>query len=100
MMFNDDLNWQEEQPEEALVDTLGMTPRQANMLQIEAIAKAHRFTLEDILGPRKFKPLVAVRRKCIVVLRQKGHTTTEIGRIMNRDHTTIVHALQKSRAAQ
>jgi chromosomal replication initiator protein len=100
MMFNDDLNWEEEKPEEVLVDTLGMTPRQANMLQIEAIAKAHRFTLEDILGPRKFKPLVAVRRKCIVVLRQKGHTTTEIGRIMNRDHTTIVHALQKSRAEQ
>lgn len=98
-MFNDELNWEEEKPEDvALVDTLGMTPRQANMLQIEAIAKAHRFTLEDILGPRKFKPLVAVRRKCIVVLRQKGHTTTEIGRIMNRDHTTIVHALQKSMA--
>jgi chromosomal replication initiation ATPase DnaA len=97
-MFDDDFSWQEEKPEEVLIDTLGMTPRQANMLQIEAIAKAHRFTLEDILGPRKFKPLVAVRRKCIVVLRQKGHTTTEIGRIMNRDHTTIVHALQKSKA--
>ena len=75
-----------------------MTPRQKNLDEIEAIAKAHCFTLEDILGPRKFKHLVAVRRKCIVVLRQKGHTTTEIGRIMNRDHTTIVHALQKSRA--
>jgi chromosomal replication initiation ATPase DnaA len=98
MMFNDDLSWQEEKPEEVLVDSRGMTPRQANMLEIEAIAKAHCFTLEDILGPRKFKPLVAVRRKCAVMLREKGHTTTEIGRIMQRDHSTICHSLQKSRA--
>lgn len=97
-MFDDDFMPEEKVEEVALIDTLGMTPRQANMLQIEAIAKAHCFTLDDILGPRKFKPLVAVRRKCIVVLREKGHTTTEIGRIMNRDHTTVVHALQKSRA--
>ena len=97
-MFDDDFMPEEKAEEVLLIDSLGMTPRQANMLQIEAIAKAHCFTLEDILGPRKFRPLVAVRRKCIVVLRQKGHTTTEIGRIMNRDHTTIVHALQKSRA--
>jgi chromosomal replication initiation ATPase DnaA len=96
MMFDDDLSWQEE--EAVLVDSLGMTPRQANLLQVEAIAKAHCFTLEDILGPRKFKPLVAVRRKCAVMLREKGHTMTEIGRILRRDHTTIVHALQKSKA--
>ena len=75
-----------------------MTPREQNLADIEVIAKAHCFTLEDILGPRKFKPLVAVRRKCAVMLREKGHTMTEIGRILRRDHTTIVHALQKSKA--
>jgi chromosomal replication initiation ATPase DnaA len=75
-----------------------MTPRQSNMLQIEAIAKAHCFTLEDILGKRKFKHLVEVRRKCIVMLREKGYSTTEIGRIMQRDHSTICHALQMSKA--
>jgi len=95
-MFNDESMMEEE--EAVLVDSLGMTPRQANLLQVEAIAKAHCFTLEDILGPRKFKPLVAVRRKCAVMLREKGHTMTEIGRILRRDHTTIVHAQQKSKA--
>ena len=94
-MFDDDFMWDEEEEEKVvLVDSLGMTPRQANLLQIEAIAKAHRFTLEDILGPRKFKPLVEVRRKCAVMLREKGLTTTEIGRILRRDHSTISHALQ------
>lgn len=75
-----------------------MTPRQKNLDDIEAIAKEHCFTLEDILGPRKFKPLVTVRRKCVVMLREKGYSTTEIGRIMNRDHSTICTSLQKSRA--
>lgn len=75
-----------------------MTPRQKNLDDIEAIAKEHRFTLEDILGKRKFKPLVTVRRKCVVMLREKGYSTTEIGRIMNRDHSTICTSLQKSRA--
>jgi chromosomal replication initiation ATPase DnaA len=93
-LFNDDFMPEEKAEEVVLVDSLGMTPRQSNMLQIEAIAKAHCFTLEDILGPRKFKYLVAVRRKCIVMLRQKGYSTTEIGRIMRRDHSTIVHALK------
>ena len=98
-MFDYDFMPEEKTEEVVLVDSLGMTPRQVNMLQIEAIAKAHCFTLEDILGPRKFKPLVAVRRKCIVVLREKGYSTTEIGRIMGgRDHSTIVHALKMSRA--
>jgi chromosomal replication initiation ATPase DnaA len=98
MMFENDFDWEDKEEAAVLVDSRGMTPRQANLLEIEAIAKAHCFTLEDILGPRKFKPLVAVRRKCIVMLREKGHTTTGIGRIMNRDHTTIVHSLQKSKA--
>jgi chromosomal replication initiation ATPase DnaA len=32
-------------------------------------------------------------------MRGKGYSTTEIGRIMNRDHSTIVHSLQKMAAA-
>jgi len=75
-----------------------MTPREKNLADIEAIALKHCFTVEDILGKRRFKPLVKVRRKCIAMLREKGHSTTEIGRIMRRDHTTIVTSLQKIRA--
>lgn len=75
-----------------------MTPRQKNLDEIEAIAKEHRFTLEDILGKSRFGPLVKVRRKCVVMLRENGYSTTEIGRIMQRDHSTIVTSLQKSKA--
>lgn len=75
-----------------------MTPREKNLAEIDAIAELYGYTLEDILGKSKLKELVAVRRKCVVWLRGKGYSTTEIGRIMNRDHSTIVHSLQKSRA--
>lgn len=70
-----------------------MTPRARNLAEIEAIAELYDFTLLDILGKSKTKMLVAVRRKCVVMLRDKGYSTTEIGRIMQRDHSTIVHAL-------
>jgi len=76
-----------------------MTPREKNLAEIDAIAELYGYTLEDILGKSKLKELVAVRRKCIVWLRGKGYSTTEIGRIMQRDHSTIVHALQKVAAA-
>jgi chromosomal replication initiation ATPase DnaA len=76
-----------------------MTPREKNLAEIDAIAELYGYTAEDVLGKSKLKALVAVRRKCIVWLRGKGYSTTEIGRIMHRDHSTIVHSLQKVAAA-
>jgi chromosomal replication initiator protein len=99
-MFDADFSWKAEEEKEVLVDSRGMTPRQANMMDIAAIASLYDYTVEDVLGKSKLKALVAVRRKCVVMLRDKGYSTTEIGRIMNRDHSTICHALQKSKAEQ
>ena len=36
-----------------------------------------------------------VRRLCVLMLRRKNYSTTEIGRVLGRDHSTIVHALNK-----
>lgn len=72
-----------------------MTPREKNHLLIDAIAQEHGYTVDDIIGKLRFKRVVAVRRLCILALREKGYSTTEIGRIMNRDHNTIYHALNK-----
>jgi len=94
-MFDDDFSWKEAEEKEVLVDSRGMTPRQANMMEIAAIASLYDYTVEDVLGKSKLKALVAVRRRCVVMLRDKGYSTTEIGRIMNRDHSTICHALKK-----
>jgi len=77
-----------------------MTPRERNLAEIDAIAELHGYTVEDILGKSKVRPLVEVRRKCVVRLRKKGYSTTEIGRIMQRDHSTILHSLQKMAAME
>lgn len=72
-----------------------MTPREKNLKDIEHLAEGYGYTVEDMLGKSRFKRVVAVRRLCVLMLREKGYSTTEIGRIMNRDHSTIVHALNK-----
>ena len=90
-MFEDNFIWEEK--EIVLVDSRGMTPRQSNMMEMEAIAKVYGYTAEEVVGKNRQKKLVEVRRKCVVMLREKGYSTTEIGRIMNRDHSTIVHSL-------
>lgn len=73
-----------------------MTPREKNLLDIDNIAQNYGYDVGDILGKSKFRKLVEVRQKCVLMLRGKGYSTTEIGRIMHRDHSTIVHSLQKS----
>jgi chromosomal replication initiation ATPase DnaA len=72
-----------------------MTPREKNHAAIDVIAREHGYTVEDILGPSRLKHLVGVRRLCILMFREQGYSTNEIGRIMNRCHTTICHALSK-----
>jgi chromosomal replication initiation ATPase DnaA len=72
-----------------------MTPREKNLTIIDYIASGTEFTRDDILGRRKFPDLVAVRRNCVMAFRNMGYSTLQIGRIMNRDHSTIVHAIQQ-----
>jgi len=71
-----------------------MTPKEKNLADINEIAYKYGYTAEDILGKSRYKRLVMVRRECVGMLRAKGYSTTEIGRIMNRDHSTIVVSLQ------
>ncbi len=71
-----------------------MTPREKNLADIREIAESYGYTAEDILGKSRYKRLVMVRRQCVGMLRAKGYSTTEIGRILNRDHSTIVVSLQ------
>jgi chromosomal replication initiation ATPase DnaA len=71
-----------------------MTPKEKNLADIGEIAYKYGYTAEDILGKSRYKRLVMVRRECVGMLRAKGYSTTEIGRIMDRNHSTIVHSLQ------
>lgn len=72
-----------------------LTPREKNLADIGRIASRHGFTADDILGPSRTAKLVRARQDCVTMFRDRGHSTTEIGRIINRDHSTIVHTLQR-----
>jgi hypothetical protein len=78
-----------------LPDTIPPTPREQNMDDIDVIARRRKLHRDDILGPSRYKQVVDARHECIALFRSRGLSTPAIGRIMQRDHTSIVHALQQ-----
>lgn len=70
---------------------------------VVAFAKIKQVGLKELRGPSRRRPLVFYRQECMAMLRKKtGLSTTDIGRIFNRDHTTVLHSLQavKRRSTQ
>jgi chromosomal replication initiator protein len=65
------------------------------MDDIDVIARRRKLHREDILGPSRYKKIVDARHECIALFRSRGLSTPAIGRIMQRDHSSIVHALQR-----
>jgi len=61
------------------------------LAEVEAVAKAHCATVDEILGPRRFKSIVSARRATAMMLREKGLSYPQIGTLLGgRDHTTIM----------
>lgn len=53
-------------------------------------------SVEDMLGPRKFKELVKARRIASVALRIIGYSYPEIASLMDRDHTSIMNLVNRA----
>jgi len=67
-------------------------------LVVDMIAAEHHMTAALILGRSRWAPVVAARHEAMAACHAEfGYPTTLIGRFFNRDHSTIVHALQKMR---
>lgn len=64
---------------------------------IAGVAAAFGFTHADIVGPRTLMPLVRARWAAITAVHEARPdlSLNRLGRIFNRDHTTIRHALVK-----
>lgn len=60
---------------------------------IEALNK-HDASIEEVRGARRHKPLVDIRQKIAIELREKGYSYPAIGDIMHRDHTSIIHLVK------
>jgi ATPase involved in DNA replication initiation len=64
---------------------------------VDRIARLHDVAPEDITGPSRAPALCEARRCVMRELRDKGWSTTRIGQLLNRDHSTIVHAMRRAR---
>ena len=66
-------------------------------LVIETAAELFGFTVDDIKGPSRGRPLVQARQVAMYVLRQlSDHSYPAIARAFGgRDHTTVIHAVNK-----
>jgi chromosomal replication initiation ATPase DnaA len=64
---------------------------------IERVAALHDVTPEDITGPSRLRRHCEARWQVMRELASKGLSTPTIGRILNRDHSTVVHGLRRAR---
>ncbi len=57
-------------------------------------------TWEDVVSVRREKRLIEPRHRCMVAVyeERKDLSMPALGRIFKRDHTTIIHAVQKAEA--
>lgn len=76
------------------------TPKQERLDRIAAIAKRFRVSVDEITGERKYAQVIRARRAVAVMLRGEGLTTPQIGRYINRDHTSVCNLLGTTKAAK
>lgn len=74
------------------------TPRTLNLAIVEEIANRHEVKVADILSPKRCKKIVAARDEAIRALgiANPRWSYPDLGRFFGRDHTTIMHSLQKT----
>ncbi len=61
---------------------------------IDYVARELFTTASDLVGPSRAARLVQGRAVIASVLRGRGLSTPVIGRILRREHSTILHALE------
>lgn len=70
-----------------------MTPAEENEAIIRRIAQERLVSVEVIKGRGKDRFAFLARQEIANILYNKGLSTTQIGRYLNRDHTTILNML-------
>lgn len=71
-----------------------MTPRQRYHAEIEAIARLHGVTFEDVVGPRRVRPIVAARNAAMwAIWFAHGLSLPRVGRLFGRKHPAVIYAI-------
>jgi chromosomal replication initiator protein len=70
----------------------GATP----MSILTAVARYFGVKSDDLKGKARNKQIVLPRHIAMYLLREDGHLSTpEVGRLLNRDHTTVLHGVKQ-----
>jgi chromosomal replication initiation ATPase DnaA len=63
---------------------------------LDRVASEHGVTPSSILGPRQTRSVVRARNRFLFLLWSTfGYSHTELGDMLDRDHSTVTHALNK-----
>jgi chromosomal replication initiation ATPase DnaA len=63
---------------------------------INQVAAEYGLTRADIVGPSRKRPICLARWEAMRRMRAKRLSTSSIGRLLNRDHATVVHGLRRA----
>lgn len=63
---------------------------------IEDVADEYGLTVEALRARSRISPLPEARREVMARLWERGLTTAEIGRLVGRDHCTVIYSLKLS----
>lgn len=66
---------------------------------IKLCAQKHGLTVEDILSEQRTNKIAHARQQAMwLAAKETSASFAEIGRIFNRDHSTVIHAVQRENA--
>lgn len=75
-----------------VVENLSL-PQTRALLAIDRAAEHFKITRDDVLGTSKVRHIVDARAvACYAAHRLLGITCVEVGRVLNKDHTTVLYA--------
>ena len=78
-----------------------LTPREQRTQVIRRVADAYEVSVDDLLSRRRDGVLVMARRAAIVAVYQAfPDSLPMLGRLFDRDHTTILHHLRVAKCAK
>lgn len=78
---------------EIIWDVKGMPKNNFFRLLIE-VAKKHNVDPNSIVNPNRKKSMVVIRRELVWrAVHEAGYSRARVGRMLRRDHTTIIHDL-------
>lgn len=62
---------------------------------VTQVARTHGFTVADLVGPSRVHGVCLARWRAMKALRDNGRSFTAIGRLFNRDHSSVIYGLRR-----